>query len=439
MGLPPPPPPEEPLPPPPPPEEPPPPPPVPRIRVVRQGATPSRTTRPPTEVRTRQIKSPRRIPRKRRRGRGFLVIKVLLVLFLLLVLALILVPQLRDSPLQWFNPMSYRQFPETADFQVERRVSMTGVYSFQLDVPRPRDLADAQQVRSVSSNPDPQLEQRYGYDWMVWDGSDGSTIVSRYSMHTRTLWWDIDSDDSLTMAEAVQYDPVFNTLSAIYNHDEWQIEASHPNIISVARQLEVDGGTVYDNVVSVYKYLDVNFEYGTREGGMVKASSETLQDRVGDCDDTSFLYVAILRAMGVPAWPELGAMYDSITNAWVGHGWLEVYIPTTTGGVNATIDMVNDEFLIRGANRFSDFKSDGDGNHLQDYYYSYAYVPKPGSPQISDEFTNLAYDTSGTVTVKLGSDGKPVPGFECLLIIPAIAIALLICRRRVRQREKRPS
>lgn len=423
---------------PPPPEDAPLPPP-PRIRVTKRRAAFRETSKPLIRKRASYTRNPRRgLPRRKRR-RGFLILRIVVVLFLLLLLALILVPQLRDSPLQWFNPLSYRQFPEEVEFTVQRKISITGVQSFEVDMPKPKNLGGAQWVLSDSYSPEPDWEQRYGYDWMSWDLPGGEEIAFRFTMRTKTIWWDIDSVDSLTLAEARQYDSVFNSLSQNYNHDEWKIEVSDPEVIMLARQLEVEGGTVYDHIVSVYKYLDINFEYSTREGGSVKSSSETLRDKRGDCDDTSFLFVALLRAMGIPAWPELGAMYNSLTNQWVGHGWLEVYVPTTEGGKNVTIDIVNDEFFIRGANRFSDFKSDGDGDHLMDYYYSYAYLPiKLGDPEISDEFVSLNYDTFGTVTVKLGSDGRPLPNFELLLLVPAVAVAILVCMR-IKRHDKHPS
>ncbi|TET90920.1 MAG: transglutaminase family protein [Methanomassiliicoccales archaeon] len=449
MELPPPPPPEEPLsPPPPPPEElPPPPPPAspppPRIVVVSGSKASSSGSRPATRIRPRHRRSPaRRIPPRRRRssGRGFLIFRVLLICFLLLLLALIFVPQLRDSSLQWLNPVSYRQFPQEVQFSVERRISISGVQSFTVDIPAPRNMNGSQWLLSSSPHPDPTIEQRYGYEWMVWDASNGQTVYSRFTMRTETIWWDMDSSDSLTIAEARQYDPVFNSLSAMYNHDEWNIEVSHPEIMSLAAQLTVTGGTVHDNLVSIYKYLDINFEYSTREGGTVKTSSETLRDRAGDCDDMSFLFAGLTRAMGIPSWPELGAMYDSLQGKWIGHGWLEVYIPTTNGGVNATIDMVNDEFLIRGANRFSEFRSDGNEDHLTDYYFSYSYIKGSGTPEISDDYIDLGYHPSGTITMKLGSDGGPVHGLEWLLIIPIAIIVLLIIRRMlIRRRERRSS
>jgi hypothetical protein len=434
---------DSPPPPPPPPapvleEEPPPPPPPPRIvEPVNEPKAP-KATKKIVRRRPTHARRTRRPPQKRSSGKGFIICKVIVISFLLLILALILVPQLRDSPLQWLNPMSYRQFPEMAEFTVERKMSMSNVQSFGFDIPQAKNLPGAQRVLSVTTNPQPTMLQKYGYDWMDWDAAPGDLITVRTSYRTWTMWWDIDSDTSLTVNQARKYDPAYNTLSIQYNHDEWRIETTHPDIVSIARQLEVTGGSVYDNLESTFKYLDVNFEYSTREGGAVKASSETLNDRNGDCDDMSFLFVAIARAMGIPAWPEMGAMYNPLSHEWVGHGWMEAYVPTTTGGVNVTIDMVNDEFFIRGANRFSDFKSDGDGDHLEDYYYSYSFIPSQSrAPEINDYYVDRDYDTTGTVTVKLGHDGGPVPLFEWLLILIVVIIAIVIILKLVKRRGKR--
>ncbi|MCK4443270.1 MAG: hypothetical protein KAW09_01920, partial [Thermoplasmata archaeon] len=103
--------------------------------------------------------------------------------------------------------------------------------------------------------------------------------------------------------------------------------------------------------------------------------------------------------------------------------------------------MVNDEFLVRGANRFSDFKSDGEGDHLNDYYYSYSFVPnKFLTPEIDDRLVDRGFVTDGTVTVKLGYDGRPVPLFEWLLLaiiaIIAIIMILKVAKRRRRHRAR---
>jgi hypothetical protein len=432
---------DSPPPPPPPPplvfeEEPPPPPPPPRIVATKTPVSAPKTSKPAIRPRTSQVRrSARRPPPKRSSGRGFVILKVIVISFLLLILALMLVPQLRDSPLQWLNPMSYRQFPESAEFTVERRLTMTGVQSFGFDLPQPKNISGTQRVMSIYTSPQPIESQKYGYYWMDWDASPGDTIIVRKTFRTWTVWWDINSDNSLTLDQARQYDPIFNALADQYTHDEWRIEVTHPAIVSLARQLEVSRGTVYDNLQSIFKYLDVNFEYSTREGGAVKTSSETLSDRNGDCDDMSFLFVAVARAMGIPSWPELGAMYNPMTREWVGHGWMEAYIPTTNGGENVSIDMVNDEFLIRGANRFADFKSDGDGDHLEDYYFSYSFVPnKFQTLDINDDMIDRGYETTGTITVKLGYDGRPVPLFEVLFILIALLIGIVIIYKLAKRR-----
>jgi hypothetical protein len=118
-------------------------------------------------------------------------------------------------------------------------------------------------------------------------------------------------------------------------------------------------------------------------------------------------------------------MYNSVSNEWVGHAWLGLYMPTHRGGVNVTIDMANHEFLVRGANRFSEWQSDGNGTHLQDYYYPYTYVSS-GTVSISDTYTTIDYSTDGTVVVKLGSDGGKVPGFDLIIFPVAVIVALIV-------------
>ena len=48
---------------------------------------------------------------------------------------------------------------------------------------------------------------------------------------------------------------------------------------------------------------------------------------VGDCDDQAMLFCSLARASGVPAWLQLGALYDKGQDEWFGHGWVQAYVP----------------------------------------------------------------------------------------------------------------
>jgi transglutaminase-like putative cysteine protease len=361
--------------------------------------------------------------------------RAILVVLLIIVVIVILTPFLREALINWLNPLSYRTFPESVDFTVRRSIIISSVTSHTVDVPEPPDIAGGtQRIVSISSAPPHSTVQKYGDDWMMWQASGSANIQATYHIQSETVWWDIDEYDVLTVSDASKTDPLFNQLSSQHNHDEWRIEYEGTSVETLAAQIAPGNLSVFEIVQKTYEYLDSQISYSASRTGGVKYPLETLQDQTGDCDDMSFLFAALLRSRGVPSWVELGAMLNSVTNEWVGHAWLEFYMPTTTGGVTATVDMANHEFMVRGANRFTEWESDGNGSHLQDYYYPYTYISAPGgTPSIEDTFTTVDYSADGTVVIKLGSEGGAIPGFDILLLPAAILIALFSIRQTRRK------
>ena len=361
--------------------------------------------------------------------------RAFLILFLIVLVIIILTPFLREAVINWLNPLSYRTFPESVDFTVRRSITISSITSYTVDVPEPSDISGGtQQVIAISSTPAFNTVRKYGADWMIWQGSGEANIQATYHIQTRTIWWDIDEYNVLSVSDASKIDPLHVQLSTQYNHDEWRIEYEGTYVETLALQIAPDDMSVFEIAQRTYEYLASHIAYSSTRTGSVKYPMETLQDRSGDCDDMSFLFVSLLRSRGVPSWVELGAMLNSVTNEWVGHAWLEFYMPTSTGGVNVTVDMANHEFLVRGANRFSEWKSDGNGTHLEDYYYPYSYVSSPGGrASVDDTFTTIDYSADGTVVVKLGSEGGAIPGFD-MLIFPFAVLAALVLARHTRRK-----
>ena len=97
------------------------------------------------------------------------------------------------------------------------------------------------------------------------------------------------------------------------------------------------------------------------------------------------------------------------------------------------IDVVNDQFLFRDALRFTEYRSDGNGTHLEEYYYIYGTFM-----QYSDSYRTISMTQSDDVIRVKTADGRPInnqstPGFETALLIPAVLILVLLGRKSRRQ------
>jgi hypothetical protein len=313
-------------------------------------------------------------PPRKRRGIAGVIVAAIAVIIVILLMA---------SPWFWAllggltSPVA--RYDEGAKISVTRTISFTvqgsGAIDYVVDVPLPRNLdrpSGGYVQESTKTDPDPLPldEYKYGQHWMVWDGFDssGKTITIDYDFTVETVVWDISSDESADV-DAIPADVV-----EAQTGDEWKINPGEPGIAALANDLTRLEGNVRDKLRAIYDYLEANIVYETGRDGLPKYCTDTLRDGTGDCDDQSILYCSIARAAGIPAWMEFGALYDSGRDVWGGHAWVKAYVPLVSGGGGAVcIDVVNKEFFIRPCNRFSDWESDGNGTHIEDYYSTLSY------------------------------------------------------------------
>jgi transglutaminase-like putative cysteine protease len=382
---------------------------------------------------------------KRRRRAGDLVGVVVLIAIIVILILLLNNQGFRDALSNAFSPQagSYREYPKWAEFTVDRVITLSPVdtrfpMEYEVEIPTPKDIPNStdpwlQDVRSITDTPDPTLyDTKYpDYTWMVWNETglrSSRTLTIQYTMRTESALWTMDSSESGTV------DDIPKGLVDWYGNktrEEWKIMPAHPSVVALSEQLVEGKINVYEKLLAMFDYMNEKFEYETIRGGEPKYCYETLNHFSGDCDDQSVLLVSLARAAGIPSWLEFGALYNKQTESWGGHAWARVYIPYfSSGGHVYNIDIVNDHFLFRDAFRFSEWESDGDGDHLKDYYYSYGSNFKYDEGYVT---RNLRYSSD---TIKIGSDGRPIkdsiPGFEVILLVPAILFSAVLMKKKRR-------
>lgn len=348
------------------------------------------------------------------RDRSGIAFALVVIGVLVIVVILLMTPAVQNLIKGLFE--NQEQYPEYAVFSLERTLEVDAnggtILNLTLDVPRPFDISengyDLQEVQHVTYAPTySSSENRYGVPWTMWDegmieGQDTYSVSIRYDMKVSTHIWNFASQDIGNVSDI----PV--SLEEAYLHDEWKIISSASSIQSRSESIVGDEKNVYVIIESIYEWVTHNIHYPTVSGDSdPQTSVETLQSRVGDCDDQAILFSALARAAGVPAWVQLGAMYNEIEDQWGGHGWVQAYLPLKSGGgANVTIDTVNGDFLVWKPNRFADFTDDGNGDHLRDYYYTFYCTYEPGSypsgidPVYSEDFVALSYEESSNKVSK---------------------------------------
>jgi hypothetical protein len=342
----------------------------------------------------------------KRKAAGVFIALIAIVLVLVLLLTPIVQSALFDLILSPFQ----KKMPAYVTYEVQRDIVVSAnggsIVSFTLDVPVIQDIESSdrqmQSVLNVSYDPEPtSLSTRYGVDWAVWQhdelsGEQSYRVRTVYEMRVEAVVWDLDSSLSANLTGLPE------NLRDRYLLDEWKIIVNDPQIQNMADDIVKGETNVYSILFAINAWIVDHIEYPDGDQLADPSSSvETLQSRVGDCDDQAILFCALARASGVPAWLQLGALYDTTEHEWVGHGWVQTYVPLKAGGgEKVVIDTVNRDFMIWKPNRFAEYTDDGNGEHLYDYYYSFNCVYEPSSylsgegPEFEEEYVSLSYSES---------------------------------------------
>jgi len=110
------------------------------------------------------------------------------------------------------------------------------------------------------------------------------------------------------------------------------IDSGNPNIINVANKLVQGHDDLFEVVseLAIWTKNNVAYNISTLTADVSQKASWVLQNRQGVCDELTSLFVAMCRAVGVPARFVTGVSYTSsplFARKWGTHGWAEVYFP----------------------------------------------------------------------------------------------------------------
>ncbi len=341
---------------------------------------------------------------------------IAVLIVLLLLLALLFYTPFGDMLLSGLFSDTY---PAYSDFTVTRTIQITvtgGMINYELDLPKSEDFPSSgsvQDVHSIVTSPMANEINKYGSEWLTWSGSTATTVSFSitYAMTVHTMLWEIESGESAYVND------IPATLVQQQTGDEWEyapgqykIWPSNNEIRTLAQSLTSTDARVLEKVESIYNYVDRHVSYTTISGSEPKSCIRTLSDGTGDCDDQSILLISLCRAIGIPSWLAFGGLYDSVSGDWGSHAWAEVYIPLASGeGGSVTIDAANHELLVRNCNRFEEWKSDGNGEHLEDYYHLLSYDYLSGdtpSVDIIESYSGVYQASGETVSRPLLKTGQ---------------------------------
>lgn len=116
-----------------------------------------------------------------------------------------------------------------------------------------------------------------------------------------------------------------------YTSPEDKIESDNILIINKAKEIVGDETNPYIKAKKIYAYVNTSLDYDYTEGN--KGALNALITKKGICEDYSDLFVALCRAVGVPArvvsgyWVDTRDLTKTLCIDSYAHAWVEFYLP----------------------------------------------------------------------------------------------------------------
>ncbi|MBI2541575.1 transglutaminase domain-containing protein [Candidatus Woesearchaeota archaeon] len=118
----------------------------------------------------------------------------------------------------------------------------------------------------------------------------------------------------------------------IYSKPSETIDSGNEGIIRLASELVKGEDDLYAAVFKIADWTknNINYNLSTLTAEVSQKASWVLENRQGVCDELTSLFIALLRAVGIPARFISGISYTNselFAENWGAHGWAEVYFP----------------------------------------------------------------------------------------------------------------
>jgi hypothetical protein len=174
-----------------------------------------------------------------------------------------------------------------------------------------------------------------------------------------------------------------------YTQPEELIQSNNPDMISKARNITEGENDVEGKVVQIYRFVvsHVNYVAQDRERGALWA----LKNATGDCSEFSYLFIALCRAVGIPARVQAGYAFSGHRNIVEdGHMWAEYYLENY-GWV--PVDATWRFFNALDEMHFSSMRGIPENIPYSSFFFDYARGPDPEKVEEDQRLTVEAKST----------------------------------------------
>ena len=112
-----------------------------------------------------------------------------------------------------------------------------------------------------------------------------------------------------------------------YTKESENIDSSNKIIIEKANEITAGKTDTLEALFALADFVNLNIEYDESYAETIKKASWVLQNKKGVCDEYTILFIALCRALGIPARYVSGVAYSNVKKDFGNHAWAEVWLP----------------------------------------------------------------------------------------------------------------
>lgn len=189
----------------------------------------------------------------------------------------------------------------------------------------PREYSN-QRIESMTTTP--YAEDKKDYLRFRWRNPQARTLAYQLTSTVTT------QNNPIRIRQKIQY-PLQNELARGYDifiKPTKNIDSDDAEVQRKAKEILQGEDDLYKAVSKTASWVNTNIEYKITEQTLntTQTASWALKNKEGACDEIITLFIALLRASGIPARFISGIAYGNAPDKreeWGQHGWAEVYYP----------------------------------------------------------------------------------------------------------------
>lgn len=189
----------------------------------------------------------------------------------------------------------------------------------------PREYPN-QKINSITTTP--YSEDKKNYLRFRWMNPAQKTLTYQLTSTVTT------QNNPIRIRQKIAY-PLQSDLTrgyGIFIKPTKNIDSTDPEVQRKAKEILQGEDDLYKAVSKTASWVNTNIEYKITELTLntTQTASWTLKNKQGACDEIITLFIALLRASGIPARFISGIAYGNTPDTreeWGQHGWAEVYYP----------------------------------------------------------------------------------------------------------------